>query len=560
MADLSINPAGGAVEVPKLQEFQAGRRELDFADYIEIARRNIPWLVGPAFLGLVLATAVSFTLPDIYESKATIKLTPTDLPEALLPKLQTRLDERVATITSEVMSRNTLGDIVKRLGLYPNQQKSGTVEEIVEGIKRKGDLRVVYERSAVASSQTVAFTILFRYPDRTKAYQTVKEITDRVVNKNQDTTTKATGIVRDLVTDEYKRAKEKLDGVQAKITAFMSSSGGGTTDQAAVLMAQINSLQSSISNLNARVSQIQQERIMNEGKVQALQSRKAALKPQTVEVQAAVRNQEFEQINQAITRAEAELEAFSRRYTAQHPEVLSRQQFLDGLKARREELAKRMTAPAPATKQTVITPEFLSEQRNIDDAMALLQADARAKDSELQDIEKQRRNYEAQIQGVQNRLAVQPRSQQELLSLMNERQLAQEGFTEADRKMRMAENAQVVEKNQLSERLDVLDGASLPQSPSSPKRVPIVIGGLGAGLALGMVVVGLREIRDTSLKTLKDVRAYTQLGILGTVPLLEDDLITRRRRRLALLGWSTAVLLGMGAMAGSALFYFSTRS
>jgi capsular polysaccharide biosynthesis protein len=69
------------------------------------------------------------------------------------------------------------------------------------------------------------------------------------------------------------------------------------------------------------------------------------------------------------------------------------------------------------------------------------------------------------------------------------------------------------------------------------------------------MLAAAREVKDTSLKNLKDVRAYTQLTILGSVPLLENDLVIRRRRRLTWLAWSMASIVAIVVMAGSAYYY-----
>jgi hypothetical protein len=61
------------------------------------------------------------------------------------------------------------------------------------------------------------------------------------------------------------------------------------------------------------------------------------------------------------------------------------------------------------------------------------------------------------------------------------------------------------------------------------------------------------------LKNLKDVRAYTQLPILGSVPLLENALVIRRRKRLTWLAWSTACLVGIMIMTGSVFYYYATK-
>jgi hypothetical protein len=75
-----------------------------------------------------------------------------------------------------------------------------------------------------------------------------------------------------------------------------------------------------------------------------------------------------------------------------------------------------------------------------------------------------------------------------------------------------------------------------------------------------LVIAAAREAKDTSLKNLKDVRAYTQLAILGSVPLLENDFVVRRRSRIAWLGWTTACLLAAITMAGSVAYYYATKT
>src|SRR5262249_29386126 len=116
-----------------------------------------------------------------------------------------------------------------------------------------------------------------------------------------------------------------------------------------------------------------------------------------------------------------------------------------------------------------------------------------------------------------------------------------------------------VEKRSQGERLEILDQASLPQTPTEPKRPILVAIGASVGLAIGLFLAGAREMKDTSLKNLKDVRAYTQLNILGVAPLLENDLVVQRRRRMAWLAWSTAVLLGVFVMSGSVFYYYTFR-
>ena len=103
----------------------------------------------------------------------------------------------------------------------------------------------------------------------------------------------------------------------------------------------------------------------------------------------------------------------------------------------------------------------------------------------------------------------------------------------------------------------MLDPPSLPTNPSKPNRWEIVGVGIGISFMLGIALAGLQEARDTSLKNLKDVRAYTSLPVLCSIPLLENTLLVKRKRRIMYLLWSAAILIGIIAVC-AALFYYYT--
>jgi uncharacterized membrane protein YgdD (TMEM256/DUF423 family) len=117
-----------------------------------------------------------------------------------------------------------------------------------------------------------------------------------------------------------------------------------------------------------------------------------------------------------------------------------------------------------------------------------------------------------------------------------------------------------VESRQQGETLEILEQPIMPTAPFSPKREIIIVAGLIIGIGIGVGVASAREIRDTSLKNLKDVRAYTRLTVLGSIPLLENDFVVRRRRRLGWLAWAAALLLGILLMTGSVVYYYTSRA
>jgi len=67
-----------------------------------------------------------------------------------------------------------------------------------------------------------------------------------------------------------------------------------------------------------------------------------------------------------------------------------------------------------------------------------------------------------------------------------------------------------------------VDPASLPEKPSYPNRPEIVGGGFGGGLAFGLAIVLLLELRDKSIRSEGDVDFFLKVPTLAIVPIVES--------------------------------------
>ena len=64
-----------------------------------------------------------------------------------------------------------------------------------------------------------------------------------------------------------------------------------------------------------------------------------------------------------------------------------------------------------------------------------------------------------------------------------------------------------LEKQQGGQQFRLIDAASLPILPSSPKRLKISLFGLAGGIVLGLALALFREMSDTSFHSEKDVKS-----------------------------------------------------
>ena len=124
---------------------------------------------------------------------------------------------------------------------------------------------------------------------------------------------------------------------------------------------------------------------------------------------------------------------------------------------------------------------------------------------------------QAQLRTYQDRVASSPAVEEEYKSITRDSQTARAFYDDLNNKMNQSKMATDLERRQQGEQFRVMDEPNLPESPSFPKRQVFVGGGLGAGLALGLLIVALLEYLDTAVRSERDIWAFTKLPTLGVI-------------------------------------------
>ena len=85
------------------------------------------------------------------------------------------------------------------------------------------------------------------------------------------------------------------------------------------------------------------------------------------------------------------------------------------------------------------------------------------------------------------------------------------------KKMNESSMATALEQRQEGEQFLVMDPPNLPDAPTFPNPLIFAGGGFAAGLFLGLLLAGLLEYRDTSLRNERDIWAFTKLPTLAII-------------------------------------------
>jgi len=540
--------------------FGVQRRTLDVEDYIDIVRRHKGWIFGPFLLTLVASVVGVYLYPDSYVSQAVVKIVPQQVPQNMVQNaINQQMSDRINSMAQEILSRTVLTTIINTFGLYPRERSRMPIEDVIEQMKKKIEILPV-AGTATGPDRVPAFGVQFSYENRYLAQRVVQDIVSRFIDANIRNRSNATFQTTQFIKDETDSAKKQLDEAENKVASFRMQNNGRLPDQLDSNMRQLGALQAQVTYLGAQVSRASQEKLQLESNIRILKDQMTALTKEPVDSASTQKSERLADADRELQAAEAQLNALRQHYKDSYPDVQAGITRVAAAKKKREETLNEETAAKddkPASKP--VNQQAVRETRDLEVNVRRLQSAIEARDVEMEEYNKELKRTNEAIKSYQGRIEIVPLGEKQYAELLRDRDLTKEQYMDLSAKLQRAEIAQEMEGRKQGETLELLDPASLPSTPTEPKRPVIISIGGAFGLLLGIVIAGAREMKDTSLKNLKDVRAYTQMAILGSVPLLENDFVVRRRRRLAWLGWTTACLVGAVIMAGSVVYYYVTK-
>jgi uncharacterized protein involved in exopolysaccharide biosynthesis len=172
------------------------------------------------------------------------------------------------------------------------------------------------------------------------------------------------------------------------------------------------------------------------------------------------------------------------------------------------------------------------------DELALITTSITTKETRLTKLQDE-------LAGYRSRLDAAPTRESEMTELMRDYTTLQSGYQSLLQKREESKVAANLERRQIGEQFKVLDSPRRPERPYSPNRPMIQVAGTLVGLALGIGLIVLMEVRDQTLHKEADVLETLDLPVLATVPHMRNA-EERRRHLRQVLGLSGAAVGGIG--------------
>ncbi len=473
--------------------------EIALADVKRILRRY--WWI-PTFMTLALGAVgltASLVLPKKYTSSTVVLVEQPTVPKDLIrPVITDDLNQRMASMKAQILSRSRLEMIINKFNLYPQQRATTHMEDLVEKLKGAVTVDLIQPMAGAADHEPPGFNVGVTFDNPQLAQQICQEITSAFMEQNATIRITNSNKVSLFLTQQLDDAKAKLDEQDKRLAQFKAGHSVSMPEQEQTNLALLGTMNSQLDATTQALTRAQEDKSLNET---LLSQQEANWKASQVGLQ----NPETQ--DQQLEAMQEQLAALLAKYTPEHPDVIK-------LKTQIEDLKKRMTQ-APAAK----TPPD-GAQASLREPPVLQQLKIKIKQDNfnIADLTKRQAQIQDQIRSVQGRLQASPVVEQQLKELTRSYQTASEIYNDLLKKRETSVMATDLEHQQEGENFRVVDSPSLPSTPSFPKKSVFLGGGLGGGLALSLGILYLLALSDKALYSERDVEVCLKLPVLAAVP------------------------------------------
>ena len=485
-----------------------GHRTLNPEEYFSILKRR-GWIIAiPTLILPIIAVGITFFLTPRYVSQTLVLVEQQTVPDNYVkPVVSEDLSGRLASMQEQILSRSRLEPIIERFNLYGSSKmamddrialarKSIEIKPIHSDIERTGGLP--------------GFFISFQASDARTAQLVCGEITSLFVSQNLHSREQAAQDTTDFLKEQLDSAKRSLDDQDAKLAAFQRKYFGSLPGEEQSNMNVLSSLNMQLDATTQALARMEQEKSYGEvilaqqqHDMQLMSSSQSKATPQTQQTE--------------LQRLEAQEADLKSRYTDDYPDVVSVQHKIDAL--------QKQMAQAPPPAAAASTPAVAATVPTGSEPMALqqLRAQLHAQDQAIAQKRQSEGQIQAQIRMYQGRIQSSPDVQEQFKALTRDYQTAQHFYDELLTKMNQSKMATDLERRQQGEQFRVMDQPNLPEAPTFPKRGAFLAMGIAAGFGLGLLIVALLEYRDTSVRSERDIWAFTKLPTLAVIGLVTDE-------------------------------------
>lgn len=472
----------------------------------------VAWLVGG------IGALVVYNIPDRYEATARIYVDTQSVLKPLMSGLaiQPNVEQQVLMLTRTLISRPNIEKLMRSSDMdllaTTQNEKDRLVDRLISDITLSGGRDNLY-------------SISYRNTSPERARRVVQNFVSMFVESGLGDKRRDSESARRFIDEQIKQYEARLAEAETRMKDFQLANMGMLGTGSRDYLSQVAALSDELSRLQLELRAAEQSR---DALKQQLQGEVPSLIP---DLSGRGSVSATPELDARIEAQKRQVDELLRRYTEQHPDIISSRRLIAQLEeerkvaiAEQQKQQKENAASGPATN-----PVFQQMKIAVSEAEANV-ASLRARAAE----------FKGRMDRLKSAAVRVPELETELKQMNRDYEILKRNYEQLISRREQAAIGQDVEVAGAGAEFRLVDPPRASPKPVFPDRialVPLVLGlALGAGLLAAFAVAQI-------FPTIADTRVLRQIAnrpVLGSVTMLVSG-AALRRRRMHHAAWGTAV-------------------
>jgi len=518
--------------------------------YLGVVRRRHFHFLLPLFIGWAVVWGASWVLPPRYQSSTLILVEQPTMPkDYVTPNVNDDLQERMQSITQQILSRTRLLHIIDQFNLYASDHGERSPDDKVAQMRKDiGNIDLVRDER----NQITAFNVSFSSRDPHLAQRVTGELTNLFINENLEVRQQQSEGTTQFLEDQLESARKGLAEQEEKIRVFKGQHVGEMPGQLASNLQILSGLQAQMQNDQDGLNAAKQQHVY----LQTLADQYRALQGTAKTSDGSMAPVGLPALDQELEKERSQLADLRSHYTDRHPDVRKLKDQVTQTERMRDQLSASLKTKNADDEKGDSSAAVNPANDPAQASMSLqIQGQLRSNQVEITNREHDIAALKVKIDDYQGRLNQEPIREQQLADLTRGYEQSKANYDDLLKKKNESKMATSMELLQQGERFRVLDAPNFPDKPEFPNRLKFCGIGLGVGIALGISAAGAFEMLDRRAYNEQELKGLIPVTILAEIPEVTSPADEMRARRRLWLGWATAALVICSILAGSAFSY-----
>lgn len=451
-------------------------------DYIDIFLRR--WRLIAVFILIIppIVYFIGLKLPKVYRSTTLIIIEQQQISlEYVRPTVGTRIDERLQTISQQIMSRSLIEKVIIALNVYGSSKMP--MESRVETMRKNTEIQVRGNN---------AFTLSFKGNEPEMVMNAVNMIASLFIEENLKVREQQAAGTSEFLENELKLIKEKLEAKEKALKEYKTQYIGELPEQQQANLASLNRFQLELQTTGEALRAAEDRMVIIQRQAE---DRKRELERQV----------ETNPLQNRLDTLRAQLADLQSRYSDKYPDIPRLKREIKEAEGKlKNEMESKKDEPRARLNTDPLYQNMLNQFSNIE--------------FEILTLKERQKSILEQAKLYQQRVENTPAREQQLLTLSRDYDNLKANYNSLLNRKLEAQLSENLEKRQKGERFRIVDPANLPQVPYWPDKKIILLIAVMAGAGVGFGLVFVLELMKLGFKKPQEVEDAIGLPVFATIP------------------------------------------